>query len=322
MVSNLNRHCRGEREAMDPWSAARSEEGRAQGRNERPMRKEQKRLAKTDRQRRAAERRLQAPRPNHPNRVEDTGLRGGRESITRSELTSSEPPGSRPDSVWSIAPRGDDYGEMDDWEQVHVDSEEESADGKDCADEAASGETDGDEEDHVDSEDESAHGDGIDSDDEVAGHRPLQHLQCADCLGDVCPRSFRCTDFSALNYACRDTSLCTPPGRFDWLKGSPPKPDFLKAARGAAKEDAFQLLCRVRNSTLDESKAGELWDYHVGNDYYADKRTFASFRHWINDLFLADDKESSDSEEDTDNDNDASDEQEGASRSRQGTKTS
>ena len=111
------------------------------------MRKEQKRLEKADRQQRAVEQRLQASRSNHSNNVEDSGLRG-RESITRSEITSSEPPGSKPDSVWSITPRSfdegeekDDYGETDDegeetwWRSryrsvYNVNYEEASAEGK------------------------------------------------------------------------------------------------------------------------------------------------------------------------------------------------
>ena len=91
------------------------------------------------------------PHSNHSNRVEDNGL-DGRESIIGTStceyvLARSEPPGSRPDSVWSITPRGDDYGETVDDEEERVDSEEESADG-----------------------------DEINSDDEVAGHWPLEHL--------------------------------------------------------------------------------------------------------------------------------------------------
>ena len=80
MVSDLSRYYRGEREPME--------------------------LEKADRQQRAAERRLQAPHSDHSNRVEDSGL-GGRESIIGTstceyELTRSEPPGSKPNSVWSI----------------------------------------------------------------------------------------------------------------------------------------------------------------------------------------------------------------------------
>ena len=67
------------------------------------MRKEETRLAKVDRQRRAAERRLQASHPDHPNRVEDSMPRGS-ESTTGSDSgprgsapTSSEPIGSEPD---------------------------------------------------------------------------------------------------------------------------------------------------------------------------------------------------------------------------------
>ena len=70
------------------------------------MHKEQKRLEKAGRQEWAAERRLQAPHSYHPNRAEDSGL-GGRESIigatTRGyELTRGEPPGGKPNPVWSI----------------------------------------------------------------------------------------------------------------------------------------------------------------------------------------------------------------------------
>ena len=55
-----------------------SDAERVQGRKDRPMRKQLKRLEKDDR--RAAERPLQASHSNHSNRVEDSGL-GGRESI-------------------------------------------------------------------------------------------------------------------------------------------------------------------------------------------------------------------------------------------------
>ena len=72
-----------------------------------------------------------------------------------------------------------------------------------------------------------------------------------------------------------------------WHRCSSLRPGF-KVPREAAKEDAFQLLCRVRNSTLDESKAGELWDYHVGNDYYADEKAVAIYRDTINGPFLDD----------------------------------
>ena len=114
------------------------------------------------------ERRLQAPRQNS---VEDSGLRGGREStisITRSELTGSEPPGSRPDSVWSIAPRGGDYGGTDEEEEVE----------------------------HDNAEEKSADRDETESDDEVAGYRALKRLfrerpRCHFCLGDVCLSSSR-----------------------------------------------------------------------------------------------------------------------------------
>ena len=51
-----------------------SDADRVQGRKDRPMRKEQKRLAKMDRKRRATERRLQASRQNS---AEDSGP-GGR----------------------------------------------------------------------------------------------------------------------------------------------------------------------------------------------------------------------------------------------------
>ena len=115
-----------------PSSYFMSDAERAQGRKGRPMRKERKRLEKADRQQRAAEKRLQASRPKHPNRVEDSGLRG-RESTIRSELTSRGPPSSKPDSAWSITPRpfdGDDYGETDGEEEEHVDYEEASVDGK------------------------------------------------------------------------------------------------------------------------------------------------------------------------------------------------
>ena len=163
MVSDLERYYRGEREnALICYSE--SEERRAQGRNERPMREEQKRLAKADRKQRTTERRLQASRPNNPCRAEDSRPRGGRESIisiTRSELTSSEPPGNRPDSVSSIVPCGDDYGgteeeeeeekeEEEEEEVEHDDSEEKSFDGNDRTNETVSGETDYEVEDHVD----------------------------------------------------------------------------------------------------------------------------------------------------------------------------
>ena len=107
---------------------------------------------------RTTELRLQAPRPNNLYRVKGSGLRGGRESIIsviRSDLTSSKPPGNRPDSVSSIARRGDDYGgteeEEEEEEKGHGGSEEGSVDRKDRTDETVSGETDDEEEDHVDS---------------------------------------------------------------------------------------------------------------------------------------------------------------------------
>jgi hypothetical protein len=58
-----------------------SDADRVQGRKDRPMRKKQKRLEKADRQQRAAARHLQAPRLNNQNRVEDSELRGDRESM-------------------------------------------------------------------------------------------------------------------------------------------------------------------------------------------------------------------------------------------------
>ena len=136
-----------------------SDEERAQGRRERPMGKERKLLEKADTQQRVAERRLQAPRPNHLNRADDSGLRGGRDSIIRSELTSSEPPGSKPDSVRSITPKtfdGDDCGETDDEEEEHVGYEEASADGKED-----------------------------DSDTNSTVYWLLERLQCDDCPGDT-----------------------------------------------------------------------------------------------------------------------------------------
>ena len=60
----------------------------------------------------------------------------------------------------------------------------------------------------------------------------------------------------------------------------------------------------MRNGTPDNELSEQEWDYHVGNDYYADERGFAGFRDWINYLFLADDADDnrgiSDSEEDAD----------------------
>ena len=78
MVSDLERYYRSERDCARIYYQE-SEEGRAQGRSERPRRREQKRLAKAARKRRAIERRLQGSRQNS---VEDSGprVRGGRES--------------------------------------------------------------------------------------------------------------------------------------------------------------------------------------------------------------------------------------------------
>ena len=126
---------------MDSWSAARSEEGRAQGRNERPMRREQKRLEKADRQRRAAERRLQASRPNHPGRVEDSGLRGCREFFIRSELTSSEPPGSKPDCECPCS-YVLDYGCPYSYVQEGQAQEAEDADYEEASDDGKKGDSD------------------------------------------------------------------------------------------------------------------------------------------------------------------------------------
>ena len=83
-----------------------SDADRARGREGRPVRKEEKCLAKADRQWRAAERWLQASPPNHPGHVEDSRP-GASESTTGSDSgpggsapTSSEPIGSEPD--WHV----------------------------------------------------------------------------------------------------------------------------------------------------------------------------------------------------------------------------
>ena len=143
-----------------------SDAERVQGRKNRPMRKRKKRLAKTDRKQRATERRLQAPRQNS---VEDSGSggRGGRESTTRSEHGDSKEESDSDSKVWwkrlaktdgkrlatilsvrsKLTSSEPPSGERDD-------SEEESADGNNYADEMASGETDDEEGEHGDSEEE------------------------------------------------------------------------------------------------------------------------------------------------------------------------
>ena len=67
--------------------------------------------------------RIRHQEANNPNRVEDSGLRGDRESII--SITSSEPP-------------GDDYGGTDEEESADG-NETDSNDGNDCAVETASG---------------------------------------------------------------------------------------------------------------------------------------------------------------------------------------
>ena len=238
-----------------------SDADRVQGRKDRPMRKKQKHLEKTDRKRRATERRLQAPRQNS---AEDSGPGGrcNRESTIRSacsELASSDPPSGE-----------------------HDDSEEESVDGNNYADEMASGETDGEEEEHGDSEeehDESEEESGNYS--EVGGYRPIEHLQCHVCRGKVRLGSSRCTACTVLNYACRDTGLCINPVTYDWLGCSFSTPGFTKAARGAAKEDVFRLpfvARRIQDGRLDPELAEEEWNNHVGDDHYADEETFIFYR--------------------------------------------
>ena len=117
---------------MDPWSAARGEEARALGREKRPVRKEEGRLAKVDRQRRAALRRLQTPHPNHPNRAQDGTHMG-------SEPPSGEPIGSEPDyhaekTVCSWNPILDRENSVLSWQPV-FDSEEDDEEGGSAASE-------------------------------------------------------------------------------------------------------------------------------------------------------------------------------------------
>ena len=90
------------------------------------MRKEQKRLAKAARKRRAIE--LQA---SCQNGVEDSGPggRGGRESTIRRELTGSEPLSGEPNDSRPIYDPGEEGVDG---------SETDSGDGNDCADEAVS----------------------------------------------------------------------------------------------------------------------------------------------------------------------------------------
>ena len=186
-------------------------------------------------QQRATERQLEASRQNS---VEDSGPggRGGRESTIRSE---------------------------------HGDSEEESVDGNNYADEMASGETDDEEGKHGDSEeehDESEEESGYYS--EVGGYRPIEHLQCHVCRGKVRLGSSRCTACTVLNYACRDTGLCINPVTYDWLGCSFSTPGFTKAARGAAKEDVFRppfVARRIQDGRLGPELAEGEWNNHVGD---------------------------------------------------------
>ena len=77
------------------WLVIYEIHGRAQGRAKRPERKEGKYSAKKDKQQRATERRLQAPRQNG---VEDSGpgVRGGRESTKGGALQGGAPQGGAP----------------------------------------------------------------------------------------------------------------------------------------------------------------------------------------------------------------------------------
>ena len=80
-----------------------------------------------------------------------------------------------------------------------------------------------------------------------------------------------------LELACRDTGLCIPPRRYDWLECSSPKPDFTEAASGAAKEDVFGLpfiARRIQDGRLDPELAERLWTDYVGDDHYADETVF------------------------------------------------
>ena len=78
-------------------------------------------------------------------------------------------------------------------------------------------------------------------------------------------------------YACPKTGLCISPGRSDWLKISSSNPDFMKAARGAAKIYAFGIpfiALRIRDGRLDPELAEREWNNHVGDDHYADVTVF------------------------------------------------
>ena len=123
---------------------------------------------------------------------------------------------------------------------------------------------------YLDYEEESVGGDEGDSDEESSGYELPAELQCYDCLGEVCPSSYRCTECFALCYACPDTGLCTHSGVWAWLKCSSSRPGF-KAPRGAAKEGAFELAFvayRIRGGILNEEPAEGGWICCVDNDYY------------------------------------------------------
>ena len=132
MVSDLERYYRGEREG---WRVSHREANNPNRAEDSDMESHNMRLsAKTDKQQRATEGRLQASRQNS---VEDSGPRGrgGRESTIGGAL------------------QGTDDGDADP-EEGSLYSEEGSTDGDDGADEVAPGETDDEGERHADSEDE------------------------------------------------------------------------------------------------------------------------------------------------------------------------